>query len=322
MPRAHFGASLLQTSSDWDVLIAHARKLETQGYDSLWGSDHMSTPSQYSGGEGGPAYVHGQQPLLEVWSMLAGVAALTERIELGTNCSNIMFRNPAVAARQIATVDRISGGRVVPGFGAGYATDEFIKFGAPPWRQWQRVRALSEALDIVRPLLAGELVTLEGTYFQAREAMCAPTPLRCPPPLLVGGASDTTLRATARHATIWNNPPLYEGQLVQNLERLRGFCAEEQRDPDEITVSMRARISIARTQAEAERGIRGMAEAINDVAAKAVEEHGIWGTPDRVCEKLDHYLGLGCTHFVIDFYGGDRTESEALFAEAVIPAFR
>ena len=320
--RPHFGTSLPQTSADWAAVVEEARRLEDLGYDSLWASDHMATPSQYSVPGEGEGAVGGQAPLLEAWTLLAGVAGVTHRVELGTNCANVMFRNPAVEARQIATLDHISGGRAVPGLGSGYATSEFIAYGSPPWRQWQRVRALSEALDIVAPLLAGEVVTYEGRYFQVRGAVCAPPPLRCPPPLLVGGASETTLRATARHATIWNNPPLYEPALALNLERLRAHCAEIGRDPAEITVSQRARIAIAETNERAREGLDEMAQSIGRQAAANVESHGIWGTPERVCEQIERHLELGCSHFVIDFYGGERGESQELFAHQVIPALR
>ena len=232
-----------------------------------------------------------------------------------------MFRNPTVTTRQIATVDRISGGRVIPGMGSGYATSEFVQFGSPPWRQWQRVKALAEAIDIMAPMLAGEVVTYEGQYFQARGAMCAPPPLRCPPPLLVGGAGDTTLRAAAKHATIWNNPPLYEGALVENYQRLQRFCAEVGRDPADITVSARCRVAIATHEADARKGLDAMAAGVNAAAAKSIEDHGLWGAPERICEVVRDHMDKGCTFFIMDFYG-DREESEELFAREVLPEFR
>jgi probable F420-dependent oxidoreductase len=310
-----------QTTADWNFAAREAQHLEALGFDSLWASDHMATPTQYTMAGEGDGAVAGQVPLLEAWTALAGIAGVTKRVELGTNCANFMFRHPSVAARQIATLDRISGGRAVPGLGAGYASSEFIAYGSPPWRQWQRVRALSEALDILVPLLAGEQVTYEGKYFQVRGAVCAPPPLRRPTPLLVGGASDTTLRATARYATIWNNPPLYEPYLEANLERLRGHCKELGRDADEITVSQRARVAIAGTHEEALAGLQEVRAIAGDQAADGIESHGIWGTPERVCEQIERYLRLGCSHFVIDFYG-DRAEGQERFAREVMPKFR
>jgi alkanesulfonate monooxygenase SsuD/methylene tetrahydromethanopterin reductase-like flavin-dependent oxidoreductase (luciferase family) len=305
---AHFGVSLPQAGASFEQVLVAARRYEADGFGSVWVSDHMLMP--YGGGA--------DLPIFEAVTELAVVAAHTRRVGLGTNCTNIMFRNPAVFAKEIATLDHASAGRVVPGLGAGYYTPEFIAFGCPPWRQWQRVQALAEAVELVRRLWSGEQVTFEGTYFRVRNAVCAPVPLQARPPLLVGGASATTIRAAACHADIWSNPPLYEGRLVANVARLRSAAADAGRDADEIVVSQRARVAIGSTEAAARSELATMVAKTGPGGAAAVEEHGIWGTPERVCERIEAYTGQGCSHFVIDFYGHDPDASAALFAAEVL----
>jgi probable F420-dependent oxidoreductase len=309
---AHLGVSLPQAGASFDQVLAAARQYESYGFGSVWVSDHMFMP--YGGRD--------DSPIFEALTELAVVAAHTATVGLGTNCANIMFRNPAVFAKQIATLDHASAGRVVPGMGAGYFTPEFIAFGCPPWRQWQRVQALAEAVELCRRLWSGDHVTFEGTYFQVRNAVCAPVPLQARPPLLVGGASTTTIRAAARHADIWSNPPLYEGRLAANVARLRSAAAEAGRDVDEITVSQRARVAIASTEAAARAELETMVAKTGPGGAAEVEEHGIWGTPERVCERIEAYVAEGCSHFVIDFYGHDPAASASLFAAKVLPHVR
>jgi probable F420-dependent oxidoreductase len=311
MNRPHFGVSLPQVDASWLDVRRAAEQLESLGFDSLWVSDHMQLP--YGGAD--------DTPMLEAFAELAAVAVVTDRIELGTNCSNIMFRNPGVLAKQVATIDQIAGGRIIPGLGAGYFTPEFIAYGCPPWRQWQRVEALAEAVEIVRALWTGERVTYEGKYFQLRNAVALPRPARRPP-LLIGGASTTTLRAAALHADIWNNPPLYEGRLAANIERLREFAQQASRDPDELVCSQRARVALAESPKEADKLLAKMGAKIGEPAMREVEAHGIWGSPERVCECIERYLALGCSHFVIDFYSPDRAAAAELFARRVMPEFR
>ena len=119
MPAAHFGVTIPQIKRTWDESKSASREFEAMGYDSLWVCDHLYGPQSPS------------IPILEAWSLLGAVAAVTERVELGTLVTPAGMRNPAQLGKIIATVDNIAGGRVIAGLGAGWMPREFTDFGVP-----------------------------------------------------------------------------------------------------------------------------------------------------------------------------------------------
>src|SRR6185369_6381980 len=139
------------------------------GFDSIWVGDHLL----YDGPERGP---------WEAWTLLSALAAVTERVTLGPLVACAGFHPPGVLAKMAASVDEVSGGRLVLGLGAGWNDPEFHAFGLPTDH---RVSRFAEAFAIVRGLLAGERVTLHGTYWQADDAVLLPAPARRVP-LMVG----------------------------------------------------------------------------------------------------------------------------------------
>ena len=143
--RARFGVTLPQIKRSWDETRATATLVDALGFDSLWACDHLygvPLPSL---------------PIFEAWSLLAAVAAITERVQLGTLVTPPFFRNPAVLAKQIATIDHVSNGRTIAGLGSGWFEAEFQGYGCafPPLRE--RMRALEESrADPARPVDRGE----------------------------------------------------------------------------------------------------------------------------------------------------------------------
>ena len=135
---------------------------------------------------GGP---HPDPPLLEACTLLSAVAAVTQNVKLGTLVTPPFFRNPAVLAKQIATLDHISDGRATPGFGAGWFEPEFTQYGLPFPKLGDRLAALEEAVEIMKRRWTEEKVTFEDSHFQVRDVMCGPKPAP-PPPVLSGGGGD------------------------------------------------------------------------------------------------------------------------------------
>jgi probable F420-dependent oxidoreductase len=208
----------------WPEYVAMARAAEEVGFDSIWLGDHLLYRD-----DGVP-----ERGPWEMWTMLAGLAAITERVSLGPLVACTAFHPPAVLAKMAATVDEVSRGRLVLALGAGWNEPEFQAFGLP---FDHRASRFEEAFEIIRRLVAGERVTLEGRFHSVRDAVLLPKPTRRPP-LMVGSIGDRVLRATLPHVDVWN--AWYEdyGNTANGFarlsERISGIAREVGRDPSEI----------------------------------------------------------------------------------------
>jgi alkanesulfonate monooxygenase SsuD/methylene tetrahydromethanopterin reductase-like flavin-dependent oxidoreductase (luciferase family) len=208
----------------WPEYAALARAAEEVGFDSVWLGDHM-------------LYRRGDRPERgpwDVWTLLAGLAASTNRVMLGPLVACTAFHPPGVLARMAAAVDEISGGRLVVALGAGWNEVEFRAFGIPfdP-----HVSRFAEAFEIVRRLLAGERVTFAGRFHQVEDAVLLPPPARRPP-LMIGAIGPRMLGLTLPHVDAWN--AWYDwygntasGFAAKNAEITRA-AEQANRDPAEI----------------------------------------------------------------------------------------
>jgi probable F420-dependent oxidoreductase len=174
----------------WTEYVAMARAAEEVGFDSLWVGDHLLYR-----GDGRP-----ERGPWEAWTLLTGLATVTERVRLGPLVACTAFHVPSVLAKMAATVDEISGGRLVLGLGAGWNEVEFRAFGLPFDHRGAR---FEEAFEIVRRLLAGERVTFEGRFHRVDDAILLPGPARRPT-LMIGSTGDRVLAATLPHVDAWN----------------------------------------------------------------------------------------------------------------------
>ncbi|HYB99082.1 MAG TPA: TIGR03560 family F420-dependent LLM class oxidoreductase [Candidatus Limnocylindrales bacterium] len=305
-----FGVTLPQIKRSWEDTRAAATELDRLGYDSAWVCDHLyGVPMP-------------DLPILEAYSLLAAVAAVTSRVELGVLVTPPFFRNPAVLAKQIATIDHIAGGRTIAGFGSGWFASEFEGYGCefPPVSR--RLEALADTCEIVRAMWTQDQPSYRGKVYSITDVYCEPRPQRTPRILIGGGGEKVLLKLAARYADIWNNLAVNQSDLPRKVAVLREHCEREGRDPAQIEVSQQCLVVIAPTMAEAEQSI-GKAERIyGGHMGAGLREHGIWGDPDTVAEKVRRYAGMGCGHFVIEFFGKDLREPARLFAEKVMPAFR
>jgi probable F420-dependent oxidoreductase len=181
----------VERATRWPELLAIARAAEESGFDSVWVGDHLL----YRSGGGQP-----ERGPWEAWTLLAALAAGTERVDLGPLVACAAFHPPGVLAKMAATIDEISGGRFVLGLGAGWNVDEFAAFGVP---YDHRVSRFAEAFEIVRRLVDGERVTLAGRYWQADDAVLLPAPA-ARPRLMVGSNGPRMLGLTLPHVDAWN----------------------------------------------------------------------------------------------------------------------
>lgn len=304
-----FGVTLPQIKRGWDEAREAAVEFDRLGFDSVWVCDHLygvPLPSL---------------PILEAWTLLSAVAAVTERVKLGTLVTPPFFRNPAVLAQQIATLDQISGGRTAPGFGAGWFEPEFTQHGCPFPSLPERLAALEESLVIMKGMWSQEKTTFEGRHFSVKDVVCEPKPVTPPQVLIGGGGEKVLMRIAAKHADVYNNMAVFQAQLPRKIEALKRRCDEVGRDFDEIEVSQQCVVVIAEDQEAAAKHLEKAKKIYGGHMGGALEEHGIWGGPEAVIEKLDRYRQLGCTFFPMEFFGRDTRVPARLFAEAVAPAF-
>jgi alkanesulfonate monooxygenase SsuD/methylene tetrahydromethanopterin reductase-like flavin-dependent oxidoreductase (luciferase family) len=167
-----------------------ARAAEESGFDSIWVGDHMLYR-----GDGRP-----ERGPWDAWTLLAGLAASTERVRLGPLVASTAFHPPGLIARMAATIDELSGGRFVLGLGAGWNETEFRSFGIPFDRLVSR---FEESFEIIRRLLAGERVSFDGRFQRVEDAVLMPRPAR-PVPMMIGTSGPRMLEITLPHVGTWN----------------------------------------------------------------------------------------------------------------------
>ncbi len=311
MARAQFGVTVPQIKRPWAATADAARTFEALGYDSIWVCDHLYGPQSP------------QLPILEAWSTVAALAAITERVEIGTLVTPAGMRNPAQLGKTIASIDNIAGGRIIAGLGAGWMAREFTDFGVPFLPVGQRLEQLRETVELWRRMWGdAESVSYAGRHVRADNVVCQPKPPRHVPVLIGGAGERVTLRLAAQHADIWNNLAGFQADLGRKVDVLRRHCDTVGRDPGEITISQQCLVTIAPDAESA----RSMAERAQKIFAGHMGDPtgpmGITGTAEQCCAAIERHLDLGCSSFVIEFFGKDTREAADLFAQTVLPEFR
>ena len=312
MSAAHFGVTIPQIKRPWVAAADAARSFEAMGYDSIWVCDHLYGPQSP------------QLPILEAWSMVSGLAAITERLEIGTLVTPAGMRNPAQLGKVVATADNIAGGRVIAGLGGGWMPREFTDFGMPFLPTGERLAQLEETVQLLRRMWDGEEaeVTFAGRFVQAQNVVCQPKPPRRVPILIGGAGEKVTLRIAAQHGDIWNNLAGHQGGLGRKVEVLKRHCDAVGRDFDDITVSQQCLVTIAPDAASA----GPMADRAEQIFGGHMGDPkgplAITGTPSQCIDAIGKHIELGCDAFVMEFFGRETITPAQLFAEEVAPHFR
>jgi probable F420-dependent oxidoreductase len=221
---------------EWPELISMARTAEAVGFDSLWLGDHLLYDLP-GGVTRGP---------WEVWTSLAAVAAVTERVELGPLVASIGFHPPAMLAKQAATVDAISGGRLIVGLGAGWNEREYRAFGFPFDR---RVARFEEAFTIIRTLLREGRIDHDGEFYRLEGCVVDPPPARPGgPPLLLGSTGPRMMAIALPHVDAWNVWWGEYGNTVAGFgevrDRVVAACEQAGRDPGTLAATAAVHIRL------------------------------------------------------------------------------
>jgi probable F420-dependent oxidoreductase len=256
----------------WPEYLAMARAAEEVGFHSIWLGDHLL----YRGDdapERGP---------WDVWTLLAALAASTQRVQLGPLVACTAFHPPGLIARMAAALAEVSGGRFVLGLGAGWNESEFRAYGIP---YDHRVSRFEECFSVIRRLLAGERVTLDGTYCQAEDAVLLPAPAD-PPPLMIGSNGPRMLSIALPHVDVWNtwfedfgNTP--DGFAELN-NRISAAAREAGRDPAEIERSACVYVALD-----------------DSVMERTPESPPVEGPTDRIASTLSEFAEAGADELIL-----------------------
>ena len=199
---------------------------------------------------------------------------------------------------------------------------EFTDFNVPFLSTAERLSQLCETIQLLKRMWGEEEeVTYEGKFVTAEQVVCQPKPCR-QVPILIGGAGEkVTLKLAAKEADIWNNLAGQQANLAHKIDVLKRHCDDADRDYSEITVSQQCLVTIARDEASAGPMADQAQRIFGGHMGDPKGEIAITGTPDQCCEAIQKHIELGCTMFVMEFFGKDTQEPAQLFAEEVMPHF-
>jgi F420-dependent oxidoreductase-like protein len=281
-----FGAQLWPSATSWAGFRDAAIAAEDAGWDSVWTWDHLLA-----------IFGPWEQPILEGYTALAGIAPVTKRIRLGLMVGANTFRNPGLTAKIATTLDHVSDGRAVIGIGGAWFEREHdafgIDFGASAG---ERLDHLDEAVMLMRRLFDGERVTYAGRFYTFHDALCQPRPVQAKLPILIGGSGPRkTLRTTARYADAWNTSGTVD-KVRRSLDTLQQHCADVGRDPREIELTVSFPIVIRDTARAAREALDEILvhNGAKDLGADVI----LLGPPQQLADELRPYLDLGFTTMI------------------------
>ncbi len=288
----------------WDTTLAAARACEQAGLDSVWLADHFMFPDKEDPEK--------EVPVFDCFVALGAIAASTARIRIGELVVGVPYRNPALLAKMLTTLDVVSHGRSIIGLGAAWHDVEFRAYGWPFPSVRERMEMLEEAIQVVDRMLTQRPARFSGKHFTVADAYNDPPPVQQPrPPIMIGGSGEkVTLRLVAQYADFCNvgGDP---ATVAHRYGVLRQHCERVGRPYDEITRSNNVSILIAADERR--------------LAAKKAR-HGakfdLVGTPERVIEGLQRYSQVGSQYVTFHMPDAQEIEPILLLGETVVEAAR
>ena len=301
-----------------DLILKLAPKVEQLGYSSIFVTDHVVLPTtsksvypyQPSGQFPGGAC----QDYLEPLTLMSYLAAATKKIRLGTSVLIVPYRNPLVTAKMLATLDVLSGGRIILGCGVGWLQEEFAALGAPPFGE--RGKVTDEYIRLMRECWTKDRIEFRGTYYRVSDIVFLPKPVQKPAiPIWIGGHTEGALRRAGELGDGWHpiglRPPalLHPPEYAEKVKKIHAWAARAGRNPKQITLTLRAPMEVWPKRAKPPAGDRPL----------------LRGTAEQVIADIRQYQALGVTHFVFDHTATDLKAIVAnmeRFAEEVRPKVR
>ena len=285
---------------------------EEAGFDSVWVMDHL-----YQIVGVGPR----TDPMLEAYTLLGAIAARTEKVALGTMVTGVTYRNPAMLAKQVTTLDVISAGRAILGIGAAWNDDEHAGYGFdfPPIKE--RLDRLEEALQICRAMFSEQTPSFSGVHYRIEEALNVPRPIRSDGiPILVAGGGERRLLALVAKYADGCNLFGYVATIRHKLDVLDRHCDAIGRDPATITKTRLGGLIVAETAEEAERKGQEMMRA-RGMDEERFRGYAIAGDADSVGEQVRAYLDAGLDGLVFNMHDAHELEPVRLAGEMLTKVF-
>jgi probable F420-dependent oxidoreductase len=311
-----------------EEVVAVAVEAERLGYHAVMGNDHMTTQ----------AYVRQRWPnppnFYELLLTYAYCAARTTRIRLMTGVIVMPMRQPVLLAKQVATLDQLSGGRVILGLGVGAYREEF-EATHPGLRRVPRWELLEEGIASLRALFRERRASFHGKHYQFEDVESFPKPVQEPLPIYSAGNAEGSIRRAAELCEGWLPAALGPERLARGCERLRELAASAGRDPSAIEVAPQLVVCIGRTEEAAAREFERSQAYEHLVSLQRSTLRGfdvdsyvamnLIGSVSEICERVDSYRSAGADHLSgLLFVGNSVAEMKEqmhLFAEAVVPEF-
>ncbi len=299
MPTIHCGASpsapTLRPPAEHFRLV---RRLEAWGFESVWAGDHVSF----------------HNPIHESLTLLSTYVGLTERIKLGTAVYLLALRSPAVAAKATATLDVLSGGRLIFGVGVGGENPKEWELCGVPHRE--RGARVTEAIDVVRALWRDTPASFQGRFTRFEQVSVDPKPIQRPgPPIWIGGRSDAALVRAARQGDGWISYVVHAERYAQSVQRIREEAARAGKSLDGFVNAHLAFITIGDDYERArDTWVRLLSKRYAQDFGPLAKKYGIIGTAAQCAEQLGRFADAGCTYFVMNPIC-DNEETERQFEQ-------
>jgi F420-dependent oxidoreductase-like protein len=296
----------------FEQVVSIAITAETSGFDSVWVMDHLFQI---------PGIGQVDEPMFEAYTLLGGLAARTHSARLGAMVTGVTYRNPALLAKEVTTLDVLSGGRAVLGIGAAWfeAEHQGLGFAFPPLSE--RFDRLEEALVICRAMFTEEAPSFDGRYYRIEGALNRPRPVQAGgPPILIGGGGERrTLRLVAEHADACN---LFgdAGTVRHKLEVLARHCDDVGRDPTTITKTRLGTLVIGASTREAQRKADAL-KAGRPMEETMFEAMVTSGDPDSVVEQVAALFDTGLDGVIFNMPDAQDLEAVALAGHTLTGAF-
>ena len=312
----------IEDARQWPLMRDLARRADAGPWESVWVYDHFHTTP-----------VPSEEATHEAWSLMAALAASTDRVRLGQMCTCMAYRPPMYLAKAAATIDHVSGGRLEMGIGAGWYEHEWRAYGYGFPRAGERLAMLREGVQIMRQAWTEGVATFSGDHYQVDGAICRPLPLQegGVPLWIAGGGEKVTLRIAAQYAEYTNFDGTPEG-FARKSAILAEHCREVGTDVDRITRSANYNVAIGRDEAEVQERLDLLADRLRTAGVpedRVERELGGFrgmpacGTPEQIVENLSALRDLGMTYGIFYFpeaaYDASGME---LFEQEVIPALQ
>jgi F420-dependent oxidoreductase-like protein len=304
-----------QEGVSWEDWVRIARLVEEHGFDGLFRSDHYT------------AIIKPQADALDAWTTLAGLAALTERIRLGTLVSPATFRHPSVLARMAVTVDHISQGRLDVGMGSGWYEREHIENGFLFLDARRRFELFEEQVALVVRSWTEDGLTHDGPEYSLRDQTALPRPYQQPhPPLVLGGSVKRRFaELAARYASEVNTLGAPNDELAERRRRLEEACRDANRDPDSLGFSVMTSCFVGESESDVLDRIRAFDSNRGgdaDPAALLAERRERWiaGSIEQVVERIAELRAIGVTRVFLQHLNHSDDDMVSLIGERLIPA--